>query len=125
MGKSRFKTVRFSDYNKSEMIMSSDYKKCEVCGAYGWTEGARKHKCKPFYKFKHEDYGDEWEDIRGLDHEDAALAFAEKHNADDYCLMNNETVVEIKGNDDDGNEVVFRFCVGAEPEISYSASEVD
>ncbi len=107
--------------------MSKDYKKCDVCGAYGWTSGPGKHKCKPFYKFKHEDHGDDWEDIRGLDHEDAALNFAEKHNSDgDYCLMNDETEVEIKGIDVGiGHEVIIKFCVGAEPDINYSASEID
>ena len=94
---------------------------CSICGefTYSW----RKHKCKPIYQFKHEDSGDEWNDIRAIDHEDAALEFAKKYNEDDYCLMNDETEVEIKGLDDDENEVVLKFCVGAELDIHYSVKE--
>lgn len=95
--------------------MENDFKKCSVCNEYHWTNG----ECKPLFYFKHEDWGDDFQEIRASDFEDAAMAFAIKYNEDgDYALMDDSTDVVIS----DGNvEKVFK--VSAEPDIHYTVTE--
>lgn len=92
---------------------------CPICKEYYFAE---KHHCPPFFYYKHEDYGDNFQEIRAYNFEDAAERFATLYNEDDgeYCLMGN----------DDGEEVIISdgkiektFTVFAEQSIAYSVKE--
>ncbi len=95
-----------------------DYKKCEVCKDWHWTD----RKCAPEYFVYHEDYmGDEPKSMRAHSHEDAAIKYGEYYNEDDYYLMNSTIQVKVI---DVGGVIKF-FEVGAEPDINYSSKEID
>ena len=95
----------------------SNYNKCPTCKEYVWTE---KHNCPPVFYFKHENWGDDFEEIRAHSFEDAAERFAKLYNDDgDYSLMDNEEHVIIS----DG-KTEKKFIVSAEPDISYHVSEI-
>ena len=94
-----------------------DFKKCEVCKEWHWTD----KQCDPEYLVYHEDYmGDEPKSVRAFDHEEAAIKYGQWYNQDDYDLMNETIQVKVEK---DG-EIKF-FEVGAEPEIHYSSKEID
>lgn len=89
---------------------------CKKCGDHYWSDDGC--KCSMFY-FKHEDWGDEPQEIHAKDFKDAALKFATNYNEDgDYNLMNNEMDVVIS----DGN-TEKTFKVSAEASIEYYAEE--
>lgn len=90
--------------------------KCNICGE--WVLRVVGHKCLPIMYFKHEDWDDEWQEIRARDYEEAALKFAEIYNDCDYALMNHDTDVIIF----DGEEEKV-FTVSAEPSVEYYARE--
>lgn len=90
--------------------------RCKICNEWDWGDGH--HKCPPVMYFKHEDWDDEWQEIRARDYEEAALKFAEIYNDCDYALMNHDTDVIIF----DGEEEKA-FTVSAEPSIDYHATE--
>jgi len=97
-------------------IKKSDYKKCDICGEWDWSNT---HKCPPIMYFKHENWGEDWEEIRAHDHEDAAEKFAEMYNDDgDYSLMDLEVDVLIS----DG-KIEKTFVVSAETSIEYFVKE--
>ena len=100
------------------MEKTSDYDKCETCGEWGFMN---KHTCPPVMYYKHEDYGDEWQEMRGRSYRDVALKFAEKYNEEDgeYCLMNSDTKVLIS----DGT-TEKKFLVYAEPSVEYFEKEI-
>ena len=94
----------------------SDFGKCKTCGKYDFLD---KHKCPPIFYFKHENWGDELQEIRAWDFEDAAKEFAMLYNEDgDYSLMDNTEEVIIS----DG-KTEKKFIVSAEPDIHYSVKE--
>ena len=93
-----------------------DFKKCNICGKYDWD---KKHKCPPIMYFKHENWGEDWEEIRAYDHKNAAEEFAKMYNEDgDYSLMNSEVEVFIS----DG-KIEKIFVVSAEASIDYWVEE--
>lgn len=89
--------------------------KCIICGEWDFAF----HECKALYFFKHEDWGDEWQEIRATSSYDAAIEFAEKYNEDDYTLMGNTISVKIKNPKGE----VKTFSVSAEQDILYTANE--
>jgi hypothetical protein len=96
----------------------NDYKKCDKCHEWHWTNS----ECEPEYLVYFEDYmGDEPKKIRASNHEAAALKFAQYYNTqNDYCLMNENIEVKVEK---DG--VIKFFKVGAEPDVHYSSSEIE
>jgi hypothetical protein len=87
------------------------YERCASCKEWHWKD----KPCPPIYYFKHEDWGDAFEEIRAYDYEDAAERFAKQYNEDgDYCLMDSSTEVIIS----DG-KIEKNFRVSAEPDINY------
>ena len=106
------------------------YRKCEICKEWGYfndtpTNGdipyitGATHKCEPIFYFKHESWGDEFQEIRAFDFSEAAEKFAKLYNEDgDYSLMDNEEEVIIS----DGKEEKT-FIVSAEQSIDYYANE--
>lgn len=94
------------------------FTKCETCSDWHFDYD----KCKPVFTVYHDEYlGEEGKPFRGIDAEDAALAYAAYYNSDgDYSLMNEEIEVEV---DDNGQRV--KFIVGAEPDIHYSAKQIE
>ena len=93
--------------------------KCTDCGGYKYDW--REHHCAPIYYFKHEDYGEEFQEIRAYSFDDAAENFAKQYNEDgDYSLMNNSIDVIIS----DG-KTEKKYTVSAEPDIHYSVDEVE
>ena len=96
----------------------SDFEKCKICGEYDFLS---KHKCPPIYYFKHESWGDEFQEVRAWTFDGAAEKFARMFNENgDYNLMDCEEEVIIS----DG-ETEKRFVVSAEQDISYSVTEVE
>ena len=94
-----------------------DYKRCKICKDWHWTN----KKCLPEYLVYHEDYmGEEPHYTRAHDHESAALKYGEYYNQNDYSLM--EETIEVKVEKD--GEIKY-FSVGAEPDIHYSANEIN
>jgi hypothetical protein len=94
-----------------------DFKKCEVCKEYHWTD----EKCAPEYFVYHEEYmGDKAKSIRACSHEDASIKYGEYYNQDDYSLMNETIQIKVEK---DG-EIKF-FKVEAELCIQYSSNEID
>ena len=95
----------------------NEYKKCNKCHEWHWTNS----ECKPEYLVYYEEYmGDEPKIIRALDHENAALGFAQYYNVEnDYCLMGD--TIEIKVEKDG---IIKFFKVGAEPDVHYSSYEI-
>lgn len=92
------------------------YGRCEICKEYAFINS---HKCPPIFLFKHEYWGDEWEEIRAYNHDDAAEKFAKIYNEDgDYTLMNDHTTVLIS----DG-KIEKKYDVGAEASIEYWIKE--
>lgn len=94
------------------------YIKCKLCkeGYFDWQT----HKCKPIFFFKHENWGDDFEEIRADSFEEAAENFAKLYNENgDYALMNSSEEVIIS----DGN-IEKKFSVSAEPDINYSVEEI-
>lgn len=89
---------------------------CEHCKKWHWSQD----KCDPIFLVYYEDYmGDDPEEVRGRDHEDAAINFAKSYNAhSDYALINETINVRVEK---DG--VVKYFEVGAEPSIHYNSKE--
>lgn len=86
-------------------------KKCNKCGQYYFGET---HGCK---KFKIIDEDGEIHEQYGFNERDAALKYAEKSNEKcDYYLMNDSVEINVNGK---------VFIISAEPDIHYSASEVD
>lgn len=96
----------------------SNYNKCTKCGEYHFT----RESCEPEYFVYHENYmGDESKSIRAVNHEDAAVKYAQYYNIqNEYILMNDDIEVKVEK---DG--VVKYFMVGAEPDIYYSSDEID
>lgn len=88
--------------------------KCKICKEYHWTN----EKCNPIFYFKHEDWGDEFQEIRAFNYEDAAEKFAKEYNVD-YELVDNETEVIIS----DGN-IEKRFVVSSKLSIDYNVKEI-
>ena len=88
---------------------------------YGMT-WKEPHKCPPLFYFRHENWGEELQEIRATDFEDAAERFAKMYNEEDgeYCLLNEEEDVIIS----DG-KIEKKFIVSAEQSVDYSVSEVE
>lgn len=96
-----------------------NYKKCKTCGEFYWEGGDPEHTCPPIMYFKHEEYGDEWEEIRSRSHYEAALSFAKKYDECEHDLLEyGDTEVLIF----DG-KVEKTFIVSAEATIDYFATE--
>ena len=94
------------------------YEKCGTCKEYGFTDT---HKCKPILYFKHENWGDDWQEIRGLDFEEAAENFAKRYNENgDYPMMNGDNTVEVLISD---MKTEKKFIVTAEASIDYHVEE--
>ena len=92
------------------------YKKCDICKEWDFLP----HACKPIFFFKHENWGEELQEIRADSFEDAAENFAKLYNEDgDYALMNSSEEVIIS----DG-KVEKKFRVSAEQYISYGVEEI-
>lgn len=86
---------------------------CEKCG--GTRFSTVKECCCVQFTVIDED-GDDYK-VYAMDKEDAALKFAEKSNSEcDYYLMNESVVIEVEG---------VKFEISAEPDIQYSAFEID
>jgi hypothetical protein len=95
----------------------SNFNICSICKEYDWEHT---HTCPDIYYFKHEDWGDEFNEIRARSFRDAAYRFAQKYNEDgDYALMDSSERVIIS----DGKREQ-EFIVSAEQDISYSVEEV-
>ena len=96
----------------------NNYKKCDKCHEWHWTESM----CDPKYSVYFEEYlGDEPKLIRAPSHEDAALKFAQYYNtSNDYCLLNDTIDIKVEK---DG--IVKYFKVGAEQDIRYTSSEIE
>lgn len=97
----------------------ANYTKCEQCKEYHWNNLS----CNPMFKvYEPETMGDSAKTVRASDHEDAAIEFAKWYNEDgDYELMNNTIDVEVE--DESGKRI--KFTVGAEPDIHYSAKQIE
>ena len=86
--------------------------KCEKCKEYHFSP-VKECRCKSFTVIDED--GEEHE-VQAMDEEDAALKFAEESNVKgDYYLMNETVEITVDGR---------KFCIGAEPDIHYSASEI-
>lgn len=96
--------------------MKKNYDLCKKCNTWHWLED----KCSPIFYFKHEDWGDEFQEIRAHSFDDAAKNFAKLYNEDnEYCLMNsNEDVIISDG------KIEKKYDVSAERDIHYSVHEV-
>jgi hypothetical protein len=96
----------------------NDFKKCDNCHDWHWTN----ESCKPEYLVYYEDYmGDEPKLIHALSHNDAALKFAQYYNTrTDYSLINDSIDVKVEK---DG--IIKFFNIGAEPDIYYSSTEIN
>lgn len=92
--------------------MDSNY--CKICGELLLKE----HICTPIFYFKHEDWGNEFQEIRAYHFCDAAEKFAIKYNQD-YELINDSTKVIIS----DG-KIEKKYIVSAEPDIHYLTQEI-
>jgi hypothetical protein len=93
----------------------SNFRKCEICKEFDLMD---RHKCQPVFYYKFIDWDDEFVEIRAFDFKEAAEKFGEKYN-DEGDLMNNEIEVIIS----DG-KIEKKFCVSAEPDVHYSATEL-
>lgn len=71
------------------------------------------------YFFKHDDWGDDWQEICADDFEHAAKRFAEIYNDGDYALMDDEQTVIISN-----GKIEKTFVISAEPSIKYFAREI-
>jgi hypothetical protein len=92
-----------------------EFNRCSLCKEFHWDN----QKCNPIYYFKHEDWGDDFQEIRASSFEDAAEKFAIKYNTNgDYNLMDNTIEVIIS----DG-KTEKKFDVSAEPSINYHVKE--
>lgn len=101
-------------------MMEKDFRHCEVCKKYHWTN----KPCDPEYKIYHDEYmGDEAVLVRGCNHEEAAENYGKYYNENDseYPLMNESIEIKVI----DQHEVVKFFRVGAEPDIHYSTTEIE
>lgn len=97
--------------------MERDYKKCDICKNWHWIND----KCPPIFYFKHENWGDELQEIRAYGFDSAAEEFAKLYNTDsDYALMNDNQDVIIS----DG-KVEKKYNVSAEPDVHYSVKEIE
>ena len=86
---------------------------CSKCGEYRMP-AVVKCNCKEFTIL--DEGGEEYSEF-AMDEEGAALKFAESSNVNgDYYLMNNTAKVLVDGKS---------FNISAEPDVYYSASEVD
>lgn len=99
------------------MSKFGEFNRCENCKEYHYSS----EDCKPiYYVHDEEDMGEnEWKEVRAVDHEDAAIEYAQHYN-DEGSLM--DTEIEIIVCDEDGDKK--RFCISAEPDIHYSANEI-
>lgn len=85
---------------------------CDKCGEYRFGT-ATSCNCKLFIVL---DENEEEHEIRAMDEEGAALKYAEESNVEgDYYLMNETVEITVNGK---------RFCIGAEPDVHYSAREL-
>jgi len=92
------------------------YKKCDICKDWDFLP----HTCKSIFFFKHENWGEELQEIRANSFEEAAENFAKLYNENgDYALMNDSEDVVIS----DG-KIEKKFRVSAEPEIYYGVEEI-
>ena len=93
---------------------------CKKCG--GFIFDHKKHSCNLWY-FKHEYFGDDWQDkwSERWDAEDVAREIAQMIYSDDPCdPYNFHVVVEIK--DTQNNE--RKFKIYAEADVNFYANEV-
>jgi hypothetical protein len=99
------------------MKSNREYKKCENCKEYHFSD----RTCNPVYKVYYEEYtGDEPKEIRAVTFDDAACKFAEYYNTNcDYVLMGETIDIKIEF----CGEIKF-FKVGAEPDVHYSSEEL-
>lgn len=68
-------------------------------------------------------HGDNWESVEGWDHESAAKELGKSYNENcDYTLMNDSVYVLVRRV---GSEEVKIVSVSAEPDVYYSATEID
>jgi hypothetical protein len=105
---------------KHEREEGMSYEKCSVCKEYGFTDT---HKCAPIFYFKHEDWGDDWQEIRGYSFDDAAENFAKRYNENgDYRMMSGDNTVDVLIFD---GKTEKKFTVTAEASIDYHVSEVE
>lgn len=94
-----------------------NYKKCDKCGDYHWSD----EDCLPEYFVNYDEWNEEWSKFNAHSHEDAACKFAEYYNERcDYCLMNETIEVLVKNNNGD----IEKYKVGATPSIDYSAMQL-
>ncbi len=93
------------------------FERCKICKECHWTDKS----CNPIFFFKHENWGNEFEEIRASNFADAAKKFAILYNEDgDYSLMNDNEDVIIS----DGKKEI-KFNVSAEPDICYYVKEIE
>ena len=90
------------------------FRRCETCKKYHWSN----LKCCPIFYFKHKDYGDDFEEVRADDFEDAAEKFVEKYNDEGTLLDYGKQTVIIS----DG-KTEKTFVVYAEASVNYYVTE--
>jgi len=94
----------------------TNYSECKICKEWHWAN----EKCDPIFYFKHEDWGDGFEEIRACDFDDAAEKFAILFNEDgEFQLMDSTEDVIIS----DG-KIEKKYNVSAESDICYHVKEV-
>ena len=74
--------------------MSKIFGKCLVCGEYDFYD---KHICLPvfFCKDVEGNFVDDWVKIYALSFENAAKKFAEKYDAEECCMLDSSSSIEV------------------------------
>ena len=82
------------------------------------------YKCLPKFEINYpESMDDEWQEYYGFNHESAAREYAKAYNEDgEYCLMNEEIVVNVRKF---GEDKIVKVAISAEPDIYYSSCIVE
>lgn len=96
--------------------MEKKYEYCIVCKTYHWTD----ENCPLIFYFKHENWGDEFQEITAYSFCDAAEEFAKLYNENGgYPLMDDNVDVIISN-----RKIEKKYNVSAEPDIHYSITEI-
>ena len=100
----------------------SNFSICNKCKEYDYTDS---HKCHPIWEVQEEgEPKDDWVEVYAFDEEDAAGKYGEAYDTEgDYLLSQGGKVTVIVRAP--GSEDVKVFVVSAEPDVNYSATEVE
>lgn len=95
----------------------SEYNFCKTCEGFHYTN----EQCPPVHYVFHPDYlGEEGKSVRGFNHYDAALRYAEYYNTNaDYALIGESIEITVVRND-----IKKVYKISAEASIDYSADEI-